>query len=236
MILLGVSPHILCWKIKCWNFVYEPRAGGRGERTQHSPIPLPEDIDWHDCLSDLCLCASVHIRQWRSSSSYFRGRERAEMTHEPCSYALKVPKFYMTQETTPNVMMFLLKLIERETISPLLHPKQWTAVSVKGADSVVLIFSIGRIEYTRDWVQRLLGNDEASSCVSFSVKPSQYNRLMELLQGLSSGVHWYRLVFNGCCAGFWVRLADFLVRAVKCHYINHLIKDLSPYNNQRNQK
>lgn len=188
MILLGVSPHILCWKIKFWNAFMNPEqeAEVRGLSTRVSRSRSQKtSTGMIACLTSV----SVHIGQWRSSSSCFRGSDRAEMTHEPCSYALKVPKFHMTQETTPNVMMFLVKLNERETISPLLHPKQWTAVSAKGADSVGLISSIRRIEYTRDWAQRLLGNDEASSCVSCSVKPSQYNRLMELLQGLSIGVH-----------------------------------------------
>lgn len=150
-----------------------------------APAPRRHRLAWL-LVWPLSLCTSG------SSSSYFRGRDRAEMTHshlKPCSYALKVPKLHMTQETTPNVIMFLVKFNERETISPVLHPKHWTAASFKGADSVGLISSNRRIEYTRDCAQSLLGNDEASSCVSWSVKPSQYNRLMELMDGCSTGVH-----------------------------------------------
>lgn len=173
--------------------VLECVCEGGGEKTQRSRIRLPEDVD---CGSIARLTSvSVHCGPWGSSRSYFRGRIRAEMARnhpEPCSYATKVPKIHMTdafQEMTPNMMTFVIKWSEREMRSPSLHPKQWTALQVKGADSVGRISSIGRIEFKRSWAQRLLGNDEAGSCVWWSVTPSQYCRLMELLLGLSGGVH-----------------------------------------------
>lgn len=137
--------------------------------------------------------------------------------------ALKVPKIHTTdafQETTPNMMTFAIKWSEREMRSALLHSKQWTALQVKGADSVGRISSIGRIEFKRSWAQRLPGNGEAGSCMCWSVTLSQYCRLMELLLGLSGGVNEYRHVFKGWCTHFWDKRADMLVQAV-CKSFNN---------------
>lgn len=186
MVLLGVSPHVL---LKCWNVFVNLEEGGRGERTQRSCIQLPEDIDCG--LIARLTSVSVHCGPWSSSRSYFRGGIRAEMTRnhpEPCSYSPKAPKIHMTdafQETTPNMMTFAVKWSEREMRSPSLHSKQWTALQVKGADSVGRISSIGRIEFKRSWAQRLLGNDEAGSCVCWSVT-------------LTSTADWWR------CCWAWV--------------------------------
>lgn len=217
----GCQPSYSVEVLEC---VCELRGGGRGERTQRSRIRLPEDIDCG--LIARLTSVSVHCGPWCSSRSYFRGRIRAEMTRnhpEPCSCAPKAPKIHMTnafQETTPNMMTFAIKWSEREMRSPLLHSKQWTALQVKGADSVGWISSIGRIKFKRSWAQRLLGNDEAGSCVCWSVTLSQYCRLMELLLGLSGGVHKYRHVFKGCWTRFWDMRADMLVQAV-CKWFNN---------------
>lgn len=194
MVLLGVSPHIL---LKCWNVF----VNGRGERTQHSHTRLPEDIDWG--LIARLTSVSVHSGPWSGSRSYFRGRIRAEMTHnhpEPGSYAHKAPKIHMTdafQETMPNMMTFAIKLSEREMRLPLLHSKQWTALQVKGADSVGRISSIGRIEFKRSWAQRLLGNDEAGSCVCWSVM-----QIDGAAAGLELRCAWVQACLEGMLCAF----------------------------------
>lgn len=137
MVLLGVSPHIL---LKCWNvFVnLEGEAEVRGDSARVSSSQKTLTEAWL-LVWPLSLCTVG-----RGAVQGVRGRIRAEMTRnhpEPCSYAPKAPKIHMTdafQETTPNMMKFAIKWSDREMRSPLLQSKQWTALQVKGADSVFL--------------------------------------------------------------------------------------------------